>query len=76
MEAIVAATSSSTRLLRRDGDVGTVQAGKLADLVLLDANPVQDIANTRRISAVVVNGRWLDRKELDGMLAALAAANR
>jgi imidazolonepropionase-like amidohydrolase len=75
METIVAATGSSARLLRRDKDLGTVQAGKLADLVLLDANPLQDIANTQRINAVVVNGRLMDRKTLDGLLAQMATAN-
>jgi imidazolonepropionase-like amidohydrolase len=75
METIVAATSSSARLLRRDKDLGSVQAGKMADLVLLDANPLQDIANTRRINAVVLNGRLMDRKALDDLLAQMAAAN-
>ena len=57
MEAIEAATSSSARLLRMDEELGTIQTGKLADLVLLDANPLDQIANTRRINAVVMNGR-------------------
>jgi imidazolonepropionase-like amidohydrolase len=71
----VAATSSSARLLRRDKDLGSVQAGKAADLVLLDANPVENIANTQRINAVVLNGRLMDRKTLDGLLAQMAVAN-
>ena len=75
METIVAATSSSARLLRRDQELGSVQTGKMADLVLLDANPAQDIANTRRINAVVLNGRLMDRKALDDLLAQMAAAN-
>jgi len=75
MEVIQAATSSSARLLGREKDLGTVQAGKLADLVLLDANPLQDITNTRRIHAVVINGRLMDRKTLDDLLARMAAAN-
>jgi imidazolonepropionase-like amidohydrolase len=45
-----------------------VSRGKLADLVLLDANPLEDISNTTRISAVMVNGKLLQRKELDRML--------
>ena len=75
METIVAATGSSARLLRRDKELGTVQAGKMADLVLLDADPLQSIANTLRINAVVLNGRLMDRKTLDGLLAQMAAAN-
>jgi imidazolonepropionase-like amidohydrolase len=75
METLVAATSSSARLLRRDKDLGSVQTGKAADLVLLDANPAENIANTQRINAVVLNGRLMDRKTLDGLLAQMAVAN-
>jgi hypothetical protein len=75
MEVLQAATSSSTRLLRREADIGTVQQGKLADLVLLDADPLQQIANTRKINSVVVNGRLLNRQALDDMLAKLVEAN-
>ena len=75
METIVAATSSSARLLRREKELGTLQTGKLADMVLLDANPLQDISNTRRINAVILNGRLMDRKTLDDLLARMAAAN-
>jgi imidazolonepropionase-like amidohydrolase len=54
--------------------VGTIEKGKLADLVLLDANPLDDIRNTQKISAVVVNGRYLSRADLDKMLAGVEAA--
>ena len=47
---------------------GTVAPGKLADLVLLDANPLRDIRNTRRIVAVVANGRFFDAKERERLL--------
>ncbi|MEO8062967.1 MAG: amidohydrolase family protein [Pseudomonadota bacterium] len=70
---------ATTRLpaewLGTSGDRGTVETGKRADLVLLDANPLVDITNTRRIAAVIVNGRYLPRAELDDMMAALAARN-
>ena len=75
MEVIESATSAPARLLGRDKELGTVQVGKLADLVLLDADPLQQTANTRRINAVVLNGRLLDRQLLDDILARLAAAN-
>jgi imidazolonepropionase-like amidohydrolase len=49
---------------------GTVAAGKRADLILLDANPLTDIANSSRIAGVMVNGRWLPRADIDARLAA------
>ncbi|HKF41824.1 MAG TPA: amidohydrolase family protein, partial [Thermoanaerobaculia bacterium] len=50
-------------------DWGAVEAGRRADLVLLDANPLEKIGNTRTIRAVVLDGRLLDRAALDDMLA-------
>jgi hypothetical protein len=61
-EALRAATLAPARYLRATDSLGTVQAGKLADLVLLDANPLSDINNTKRIAAVVFNGRLIDEK--------------
>ena len=52
-------------------DRGTVAVGKRADLLLLDANPLEDIANSRRISAVIVNGRYLPKAELDARMEKL-----
>ena len=48
---------------------GTVAAGKRADLVLLDANPLTDIGNSSRIAGVMVNGRWLSKADIDKRLA-------
>jgi imidazolonepropionase-like amidohydrolase len=56
-------------------DRGTVEAGKRADLVLLDGDPLADITNTRRISAVIVGGHYLPRAELDRRLTRMAARN-
>jgi imidazolonepropionase-like amidohydrolase len=69
MEALQAATRNPAGFLNALDNRGTVDAGKLADLVLLDADPLQDIANTRRINAIVINGHLIDRKALDQMLA-------
>jgi imidazolonepropionase-like amidohydrolase len=68
LQALQAATLTPARVMGADS-LGTVEAGRLADLVLLDADPLADIANTRRIHAVVANGRLMDRAELDRMLA-------
>jgi predicted amidohydrolase YtcJ len=46
---------------------GSIEGGKLADMVLLDANPLDDIRNTQRITGVVLNGRYLDRSALDAL---------
>jgi imidazolonepropionase-like amidohydrolase len=66
---------STTRLacewLRVDQDRGTVEPGKRADLLLLNADPLADVSNTRKIAAVIVRGRYLPRAELDRMLGAL-----
>ena len=52
---------------------GTIEVGKAADLVLLDANPLVDIANTKKIVGVMRNGRFHDRGALDALLAQVAA---
>ena len=70
MEALQTATRNPPRSFGGRTEPGGVLAeGGLADLVLLDADPLVDIGNTRRIRAVVVNGRLLDRPALDAMLA-------
>jgi imidazolonepropionase-like amidohydrolase len=69
MQAIQAATRNSAQAAGRGDSVGTIEPGKRADLVLLDADPTADIRNSRRISAVVTRGRLLNRARLDGLLA-------
>jgi adenine deaminase len=70
-------TINPAKYFDMEKSLGTVEKGKLADLVLLDANPLEDISNTKKINAVVLNGRLLDRKTLDKMLADVeAAANK
>jgi imidazolonepropionase-like amidohydrolase len=67
-DALRTATLNPARYLEREADFGTVAEGKIADLVLLDADPLQDIGNTRGIAAVIFNGRYFDRAQLDAML--------
>ena len=76
MEALQTATILPARYFERTNDLGTVAAGRLADLVLLDADPTKDIASTRKISAVVANGRAYGRADLDRMLADVEAYAR
>lgn len=68
-ESLKTATVNPAIFMRREKDLGTIETGKLADLVLLDANPLVDISNTRKINAVVINGRYLSREFLDKMLS-------
>jgi len=76
MEALQSATSNPAVFLKLQDTMGTVEKGKVADLVLLDANPLENINNTQRIYAVVVNGRLLDRKALDNLFSQVEAAAR
>jgi imidazolonepropionase-like amidohydrolase len=62
MQVIVAATRNSAEFLRI-ADAGTLEAGKSADFIVLDANPLDDITNTRRISAVILRGAAVDRAQ-------------
>jgi imidazolonepropionase-like amidohydrolase len=68
-QALRAATTNPAEFLKQRDQWGTVEPGRRADLVLLSANPLADIRNTGKIEGVVLGGRWLDRAELDRMLA-------
>jgi hypothetical protein len=76
LHALQAATLNPAKFLHATDSLGTVAAGKLADLVLLDANPLDDITNTTKIRAVVANGRYYDRPALDSLLAGARAKYR
>jgi imidazolonepropionase-like amidohydrolase len=77
MQALQAATRNPARFLGREQEPGTLQKGSLADLVLLDADPLADIRNVTQVRAVVADGRFYDRTALDRLLTeAEAAANR
>jgi imidazolonepropionase-like amidohydrolase len=69
LDALRTATLNPARVLGMTDSLGTVEVGKLADLVLLDADPLADIRNTQKIRAVVANGRLYRRIELDQLLA-------
>jgi imidazolonepropionase-like amidohydrolase len=71
--ALQTATLNPAQVLGLSDSLGTVNTGKLADLVLLDANPLEDIRNTQKIRAVVANGRLFRRADLDRLLAEVVA---
>jgi imidazolonepropionase-like amidohydrolase len=75
LQILEATTRLPAEWLRTVHDRGTVEIGKRADLVLLDANPLEQIRHTRRISAVIIGGRYLDRGELDRRMQLLASRN-
>lgn len=74
LEALQTATINPARFFGMEEQLGTVENGKLADLVLLSANPLEDIANTQKIAGVIVNGRYFYRAELDKMLGRVETA--
>jgi imidazolonepropionase-like amidohydrolase len=76
LEALQAATRNPAEYLGRLSEQGTIERGKRADLVLLDADPLADIRNTRKIRAVVVDGRLLGASDLQAMLAEVESACR
>jgi hypothetical protein len=69
LAALQAATISPARFLAATDSMGTVGVGKVADLVLLDADPLLDISNTTKIRSVIARGRYYDRRGLDAILA-------
>jgi Amidohydrolase family len=69
LQALQSVTLDAAQFLGRADEFGTIANGKAADLVLLDANPLDDIHNTQKIRAVVVQGQYLDRAALDALLA-------
>jgi len=68
MQALQAATLNCATLTMRTKDLGTIEPGKLADMILLSADPLIDIHNTQKIDAVIVDGKLLRRSDLDALL--------
>lgn len=60
MEALKAATLNNAKVMNQEDELGTLEVGKFADLVILDGDPLQDIANTEQIHRVIINGKVLD----------------
>ena len=75
LEALQTATINPAKFLGKEKEIGTIEKGKLADLVLLEANPLDNISNTQRINAVVAGGRYLPKEALRALLAEVEAAN-
>jgi imidazolonepropionase-like amidohydrolase len=74
LEALRTATWNPAKFMDKLSEMGTVEKGKLADLVLLDANPLDDIGNIQKIRSVVLAGRYFDRNDLDKMLQQIETA--
>jgi len=76
LEALQTATINPARFFGKESQYGAVQAGRVADLVILRANPLDDIANTRSISGVVADGRYWSPENIETLrdrLKAIAA---
>lgn len=71
LQALQTATLNPAKFFNKLNDYGTVQPGRIADLVLLTANPLDNIANTRAIAGVIANGRYLSQQDLDQLRAKL-----
>ena len=77
IQALQTATLNPAEYLGESDQHGTIERGKLANLILLDADPLDEIKNTVRINAVIQNGRYMSRKDLDMILVGVeAAANK
>ena len=76
IQAIQAGTINAARALKKDNELGSIEAGKFADMVILNSSPLIDIRNTSSIDSVMIRGRLMDRKALDEMLTQAEAAAR
>lgn len=75
-ETLISTTRLPAEWLEINNKIGTVEVDKYADLILLEANPLEDINNTRKISGVFVNGQWLNKAKLDKILLELEQKNK
>ena len=74
LEALETATKNPAMFLGVLNQLGTIEAGKIADIVMLDADPLKDIHNTEKIRGVIMRGHYFSRTDLDGMLQHAAAS--
>jgi imidazolonepropionase-like amidohydrolase len=68
LEALQTATLNPARFFQMQDQLGTIEKGKLADLVFLDANPLEDIRNTQKVTAVILNGKYISKADLQKIL--------
>jgi len=68
LEALQTATINAAKFLHKEKELGSIEKGMYADLVLLDANPLENISNIKKINAVIANGRLFQRSDLDKLL--------
>jgi imidazolonepropionase-like amidohydrolase len=73
-EVVKSGTANVGEYFKAQDRFGTIAAGRRADLILVDANPLQDVANMEKRSGVMIRGRWLPASEIDARLAKIAAA--
>jgi adenine deaminase len=73
-EAIEAGTRNAAEAMGRSNEFGTIEEGKRADLILLDANPLDNVGNIQERVGVMLRGRWLAEDQLQAMLAGLAGS--
>jgi imidazolonepropionase-like amidohydrolase len=73
-DALRAATVTPAAFLGRTTEFGTIAAGRRADLLLVEGNPLEDISRLRQVDGVMTRGRWFTRAELNQMLQALSQA--
>src|SRR5262249_55626117 len=73
LEALRTATRNPAQFMNKLDTLGTIERGKIADLVLLDADPLQQIGSTRKVSAVIAGGKLLSQAQRQGLLAKIEA---